>query len=1161
MASPPPPGAEGPSIATSETDSHGNVVRELTPQNRLRALAAGSESVILSRRLDSHSLYSSDGTEMLQSWGPRHQVRLESGEVVAARMHQVIRYDEKAPSPPTGTPPAHLPTWERTGAELFGSSEDVDVRVTTTEYNWTLRKALWSTVDPGSESLNTPATYYDLKTGLPREIIQPKGGGAGTTKFIYYSSVANTEYPECGGSAKYAGLPCRITPAAQVSGTGRPELLVKRFKAYNNLDQPTEILESPGGGSENVRKTLLTYDEAGRPLTKKIEGGGTSIPKVETEYSETLGAPVAQRFKCETECGNPQFLTSVGSASASHGSLGLPTDAAVDAKGNIWAVDQSNNRVVEYNEDGEFVRELGGLGSSGGKLSKPSGIAVDSFGLIDVTDTANNRVARFTESGAFYSVVGANVNKTRVEAGGTVAERNHCTASSGDVCQAGTSGSAEGLMAEPIGITTSGGGNFYVVERANNRVEKFNTNGELLAKFGSLGSGPGQLKEPTAIATSPAGYLWVADTGNNRIEEWTSSWAFVRVVGKEGTGNGEFKKPDGIDVDSSGNLWVAEQDGKRVQKLGETGTFVLKFGVSGSQEGQFGSPGGITSDTKGNIYLADSGNKRVQKWSNNGFDSEETKTAYDALGRATEYEDADGNKSETTYDALGRPATVKDGKGVQTMGYDSVTGLLVELQDSAAGKFTASYNADGRLVSRGLPNGLTAQTTYDETGEPTALSYTKASNCGVSCNWLNFAVERSISGQILSENGTLGKDEYAYDKLGRLITARETPSGGSCSTRNYRYDKDSNREELTTTPGIGSVCSNSGGTVKKYSYDAADRLLGSGLVYDDFGRITSLPAELAGGKILTTSYFSNDMVASQSQDGVTNTFQLDADLRQRQRLQGGGLEGTELFHYAGPGDSPAWTQRGSTWTRSIVGIGGELSATQESGKEVQLQLTNLHGDVAATAALSPSMTELKTTFRFDEFGNPTGGSAGRFGWLGGKQRRAEFSSGVIQMGARSYVPSVGRFLSVDPVLGGSANPYDYAYQDPVNAFDLDGRKAARCEFGFDNPHKSHHRKGHVNAVLRGSCFGTDVALARVKVRMTMYRNGVPVSRMPSKTYDVWIHPSPIKKPELRLPFASAPECKNGQYQAVAEITIYAPGDYYPKISRGVATSKKVAIKC
>jgi RHS repeat-associated protein len=214
--------------------------------------------------------------------------------------------------------------------------------------------------------------------------------------------------------------------------------------------------------------------------------------------------------------------------------------------------------------------------------------------------------------------------------------------------------------------------------------------------------------------------------------------------------------------------------------------------------------------------------------------------------------------------------------------------------------------------------------------------------------------------------------------------------------------------------------------------------MGRGLTYDNFGRITSLPATYAGGKTLTTSYFANDMVASQSQNGVTNTFQVDASLRQRQRLQAFGLEGTEVFHYDSSGDSPAWTERGSTWTRNIAGIGGELAAVQESGQEITLQLTNLHGDVSATAAINPAATSLKTTLGYDEFGNPTSGSAGRFGWLGGKQRRTELPSGVIQMGLRSYVPSLGRFLTPDPVQGGSANAYDYANQDPINQFDLAG---------------------------------------------------------------------------------------------------------------------------
>jgi RHS repeat-associated protein len=585
---------------------------------------------------------------------------------------------------------------------------------------------------------------------------------------------------------------------------------------------------------------------------------------------------------------------------------------------------------------------------------------------------------------------------------------------------------------------------------------------------------------------------------------------------------------------------------------------ILIYDTAGRQTERKIEGGGTALSPTKTVYSTTTGLPVEQKLNCEACDTQAVITEYDKLGRPINYTDADLNVSTTTYDLLGRPATTYDGKGTQTFTYDATSGLLTKLEDSAAGTFTAAYDADGGMTEQGLPNGLVAKTTYDEVGDPSKLTYTKTS-CSEKCTWLEESNERSVYGRILSQANLGSNQQYSYDKAGRLTLTKDTPAGGGCTTRQYFFDVDSNRTKLTTrAPGIGGACdTTSTGTSQTYTYDAADRLTGE-VTYDSFGRITSLPSKYAGGgSTLTTSFFSNEMVASQTQAGLTNTYQLDAVGRPRQVVQTGTKTGTEVFHYAMNGDSTAWTERGATWTRSIPGIGGNLGAIQPNSGETSLQLTNLHGDVVATASLSPSAKEPTAKFEFDEYGNPQSGTAGRFGWLGGKQRRTELPSGVIQMGVRSYVPAIGRFISVDPIQGGSANAYDYANANPVTGFDLDGMAAhTRCDFDLGYPHASSHKRGRANVVLKIQCRGNN-PVVRGWVKSYLFYSPTKTGRARQVGYG--------KKEFSGVNFtakaSASTVCRPGWYAAVgAAFVVFSPGSI-PQYGIRVFTKKRVYVGC
>ncbi len=250
---------------------------------------------------------------------------------------------------------------------------------------------------------------------------------------------------------------------------------------------------------------------------------------------------------CTTSCRN-------GLQGGQSGEISHTEAIAVDAKGNIWAVD-GDSRIEGLNEKGGFVAQFaeetyGGHREGRGEVSEAKGIAVGANGNIWVADKGNNRVDEFNEKREFVAAFGFGV----LDGSETF---EVCTT----VCHRGIHGSGHGQFFEPEGITVRNG-HIWVADTNNNRVEKFNEKYEYLETFGTLGKGNGQFSDPRHIAADNRGDLWVADGENGRIEEFSESGTYIGQFGETGTENERLAWYDfwlgggGVAVDSSGDVWV-----------------------------------------------------------------------------------------------------------------------------------------------------------------------------------------------------------------------------------------------------------------------------------------------------------------------------------------------------------------------------------------------------------------------------------------------------------------------------------------------------------------------------------------------------------------------------------------------------------------------------
>jgi RHS repeat-associated protein len=399
---------------------------------------------------------------------------------------------------------------------------------------------------------------------------------------------------------------------------------------------------------------------------------------------------------------------------------------------------------------------------------------------------------------------------------------------------------------------------------------------------------------------------------------------------------------------------------------------------------------------------------------------------WDSLHRLTSYTNGAGAQVQYAYNLRSLPTTITyPGSLNVTRGYDDV-GRLTSVQDWLSSTTSFGYDANSNLTIETLPtaSGVVDTFAFDAADRLTAISDKKGKTTLFAATYT-----RDSANQLTSDSSApTSTSSYKYTTLNQVCYAGSSNSSACSSPPSgataYAYDAAdnltqmgttqqafNNADELCWTAVTSGSCASPPTGATTYVYDARGNRItvtppsggATSLSYDQANRLT------AYGSIATYAYTGDGLRMSKTVSGTTSQFLWDVASAVPLLLKDG-----SMAYVYGPGGLPLEQINGSAvlWLH--------------------------HDQLGSTRLVTDSTGASQATYTFDAYGKLTASTGSITNPLRFAGQYWDGESNLYYLRARYYDPSTGQFLSRDPAVATTREPYTYVDDNPLNGVDPSG---------------------------------------------------------------------------------------------------------------------------